>query len=110
MSIRRSLAATTAVAALLFGTAAVAPVATPGGCVTGLEDAARTLVTPNAYLAGIGEVWGLTVATAIDPFIPPGIPTALLEVDGRWCSVEHFNAAAAERLRGADAADIATAR
>jgi hypothetical protein len=54
-------------------------------------------------------VWGLTVATAIDPFIPPGIPTALLEVDGRWCSVEHFNAAAAERLRGADAADIATA-
>src|SRR3712207_3426732 len=71
--------------------------------------AAKTLVHEDATVSDVATVAGLPVAVATDGRIAPGFATALLQVGDRWCSVDHFNAAAAQHLAGADAATIAAA-
>lgn len=109
----RARATVLALVALVVATVAAAPAAPPvasDGCVRAPVDAAvSTLVADDAHVAGTAEVAGLPVVTAVDPFIPPGIPSALLRVGEAWCSAEHFNAAAAEHLADASPRGVATA-
>jgi hypothetical protein len=80
------------------------------GCVRGgAAQAAAVLVDEAATVVSTGAVAGLEMATAVDWRVTPGIPNALLEVDGRWCGVEAFNRAAAARLGTADPATLAAA-
>ena len=71
--------------------------------------AAATLVHADAAFEGRDLIAGLPAATAVDGRITPGFSTALLQVGGRWCSAEAFNAAAREHLAGADAVTVASA-
>ena len=70
---------------------------------------ARTLVHEDATISKMTRVAGIPVAIAMDERITPGFASSLLQVGGRWCAVDHFNAAAAQHLAGADAATIASA-
>lgn len=105
-----SLLALAAVATAAIAAAPTSAAMTPDGCVAGPPElAAHELVADHATVDAVGDVAGLTVATAVDPFVPPGIPNALLEVGGAWCTVDHFPAAAAAHLGGAPAVQVASA-
>lgn len=81
-----------------------------GPCVAGdAEEAAAGLVGEQATIDEITTIAGLEVAIAIDHQVIPGFATALLAVDGRWCSVEAFNSAASAHLPEAAPSEIAAA-
>ena len=102
-----------AVAVAASGAAAtptVAPLDVSSACAgANAARAARRLVHSGASVASRGVIAGLPTATATDSRITPGFSSALLTVDGRWCSAAAFNAAARQHLAGADAATVASA-
>lgn len=111
------VAVLTVLAVLLTATSAAVAAPTSGGppamatsCAGGNAAAAATqIIGEHAVLDHHATISGLDVAVALDGRIAPGFQQPLLSVGGRWCSVEAFNAAAAEQLSGADAATLASA-
>ena len=115
--VRGGLRAGLALLALLLIGGLVAPSAAAGevpappgsACADGPAGSAATLVSEQPTLAGVERIEGIQAAIVVDPMIPPGIASALLEIGGRWCPVEWFNAAAAEWLPNPDPVSLAKA-
>ncbi|HYH27787.1 MAG TPA: hypothetical protein VEA19_03300, partial [Actinomycetota bacterium] len=79
------------------------------GCEADARVAARRLVDRNATLDRAARIGGLDSAIVTDQRIAPGFATALLRIDGAFCSVERFNDAASDQMPGASPEAIATA-
>ena len=92
-----ALAAVAAVPALPTTTPTVDTRALDGLCASdGLD--ATTLVTDRAAPLRPASAAGRAIAVVVDPLVPPGIPTALLDTPAGLCTTEAFNLTVADLL------------